>query len=471
MKLTRRQLFGVGATGALLAGCAPFARRIAADLPEDISLPKGDVEPTLRLVNRVSFGPTPGEIARVKSLGYEGYLKEQLNPTKDEPAHLTVQLYRLDAYRMDSHEMEELPIDLVLMQLQQGAILRASYSPHQLRERLIEFWTDHFNIYARKGSSAFRKGNDDTKVIREHALGNFKDLVSGSAHSPAMLAYLDNQVNVKGVANENYARELMELHTLGVHGGYSQTDVQEVARCFTGWGIENRFLRAKGKFVFDPGKHDNGEKLVLGERIAAGGGQRDGEQVLEMLALHPNTAKFVCTKMARYFLGHTEPKVVDKMVATYLRSKAEIKPVVAEMLSEQNLQEAPPVLKRPFDYMVSAIRATGAQTDAGKPIQEHLEKMGMPLFQWPMPDGYPVKQEAWTGTLLARWNFAAAMAKNEIPGTVVDIDKLAERSNQDLPGVLLGSSELAKKISSQVPDGGLGNLATACLASPDFQWR
>lgn len=471
MKLSRRQLLGIGAMGVALTGCAPFARQVAADLPEDVSLPPGDVEPTLRWVNRLSFGPTPGELARVKTLGHGGYLKEQLEASQKEPAHLTVQLARLDAYRMDSHEMEELPIELVLMQLQQGAILRAAYSPNQLRERMVEFWSDHFNIYARKGSSAFRKGVDDTKVVRQHALGNFKDLVSGSEHSPAMLAYLDNQVNVKGVANENYARELMELHTLGVHGGYTQRDVQEVARCFTGWGLETRFLRAKGKFRFDPEKHDDGEKMVLGQRIPAKGGQSDGERVIEMLALHPETAKHICGKMARHFLGHASPDVVDKLAAVYLENRGEIRPVVAEMLSEQNLADAPPVLKRPFDYLVSAIRATGALTDAGKSLQEHLDKMGMPLFQWPMPDGYPVKQEAWTGTLLARWNFAAALAKDEIPGTVVDIRKLADRSKGDLAGVLLGSEAQAKQVAQHASQEDLARLATACLASPEFQWR
>jgi uncharacterized protein (DUF1800 family) len=471
VKLSRRQLLGYGAVGAVVAGCAPFARQVAADLPEDVSLPTGEVEPTLRLVNRVSFGPTPGELKRVKDMGHAAYLKEQLNPDDDEPLSLQLQLRRLDAYRMDAREMEELPIEMVLTQLQQGAILRAAYSPHQLRERLVEFWSDHFNIYGRKGVSAFRKGTDDWRVIRRNALGNFKDMVRASAHSPAMLAYLDNQVNVKGVANENYARELMELHTLGVHGGYTQMDVQEVARCFTGWGIETRFLRPVGKFVFDPDKHDDGEKVVLGKRIPAGGGEKDGEIVIEMLALHPSAAKFICTKLCRYFLGHTEPKVVDAMAAKFLQSKGEIKPVVEEMLSEANLAEAPPVQKRPFDYMVSAIRATGAQTDAGRQIQEHLDKMGMPLFQWPMPDGYPVKPEAWTGTLLARWNFAAALAKDEIPGTVVDLKKLEDRSDGNIAAVMLGSTATAGSVSKHVSSEDLAMLATACLASPEFQWR
>jgi uncharacterized protein (DUF1800 family) len=471
VKLTRRQVLGVGAAGTALAGCAPIARRLAPDLPADVSLPTVESGPILRLANRVSFGPTPGELARIERMGGERYLEEQLEAGREEPLHLVAQLHRLDAYRMDSHEMEELPQELILTQLQQGAILRAAHSPNQLRERMVEFWTDHFNIYGRKGSAAFRKGVDDADVIRKHALGNFRDLLGGSAHSPAMLAYLDNQVNVSGVPNENYARELMELHTLGVHGGYTQRDVQEVARCFTGWGIENRFLRPKGRFHFDPEKHDGGRKKVLGTVIAPGGGIKDGEVVLDLLANHPNTAKFVCGKMSRFFLGHTDAAVVDRLADAFLASKGEIKPVLREMLSPENLAAAPPVQKRPFDYIVSALRATGAQTDGGKALQNHLEKMGMPLFQWPMPDGYPVKQEAWTGTLLARWNFASALAKGQIQGTLVDLEKIEERSEGSIAEVLLGSSSAAKGVLRHVRGGKLAELAAACLASPDFQWR
>lgn len=463
-------MLGLGAA-AMATGCAPIARRLAGDLPKDVSLPTGKVEPTLRLVNRLSFGPTPGELRRVAELGYANYLDEQLEGNQSEPLSLLVQLQRLDAYRMDAHEMEELPLELILTQLQQGAILRATYSPNQLFERMVEFWSDHFNVYGRKGSTAFRKGTDDANVIREHALGNFKDLLSASAHSPAMLAYLDNQVNVRGVANENYARELMELHTLGVHGGYTQKDVQEVARCFTGWGIENKFLHAKGKFVFDPDKHDEGIKHVLGHVILPGAGQGDGEQVIGILASHPNTAKFVCKKMCRYFLGHDEDGTVDEMAQVFLRTKGDIKSVVRCMFTETNLHESPPVQKRPFDYLVSALRVTGAQTDGGKAIQDHLDKMGMPLYQWPMPDGYPVKTEAWTGTLLARWNFVGAMVAGKIGGTSVDLEKLNDRSRNHLAEVLTGSGSTAETTSQAVKDAKPESLAFACLASPDFQWR
>jgi len=470
VKLTRRKMLGLTAVAAgTLAGCAPVARRLAADLPSDVSLPTGDVEPTLRLVNRVSFGPTPGELARVKAMGRDAYLEEQLNPEGDEPISLLLQLQRLDAYRMDAAEMEELPEELILSQLQQGTLLRAAYSPHQLRERMVEFWSDHFNIYGRKGSAAFRKGTDDTEVIRKNALGNFHDLLAASAHSPAMLAYLDNQVNVKGVANENYARELMELHTLGVHGGYTQHDVQQVARCFTGWGIENRFLHAKGKFVFDPEKHDDGPKEVLGHSIGAGGGEADGDLVLKILANHPNTAKFVCAKLCRRFLGHTDDATVAKMADVFLANRGEIKPVLKFIFSEENLSKSQPSQKRPFDFVVSALRATGAQSDCGKPLQEHLEKMGQAVYQWPMPDGYPVKPEAWTGTLLARWNFVAALSKGEIKGTVVDLPKIEKRS-QEFAQAILGKADVRHiETASQKPD--LASVATACLASPDFQWR
>lgn len=463
-------MLGLGAA-AMATGCAPIARRLAGDLPKDISLPAGKVEPTLRLVNRLSFGPTPGELRRVAELGYAKYLDEQLDGNQSEPLSLLVQLQRLDAYRMDAHEMEELPLELILTQLQQGAILRATYSPNQLRERMVEFWSDHFNVYGRKGSTAFRKGTDDANVIREHALGNFKDLLSASAHSPAMLAYLDNQVNVRGVANENYARELMELHTLGVHGGYTQKDVQEVAKCFTGWGIENRFLRPKGKFVFDPDKHDDGVKHVLGHFVPAGAGQKDGELVISILANHPNTAKFVCTKMCRYFLGHSEDETVDEMAQVFQKTKGDIKSLVRCLFTETNLHESSPVQKRPFDYLVSVLRVTGAQTDGGKAIQEHLDKMGMPLYQWPMPDGYPVKTEAWTGTLLARWNFVGAMVAGKIGGTAVDLEKLNERSQNHLAEVLTGSGAAAEMTSQAVKDAKPESLAFACLASPDFQWR
>src|SRR5437016_6531700 len=244
MKADRRDLLRAGAVagaGALLGGCARILHQVdGPPMPETVSLPTTGSERIARLIDRVSFGATPNELQRVTGLGPEEFIDEQLKAERGEPLGLQFRLHNLEAFRTtpsdlrDSHESE------VLQQLQRAALLRAVYSPNQLRERMVDFWTNHFNIFARKGVGTYLKTVDDVQVIRKNALGKFPDILRASAHSPAMLAYLDNQVNKKGVANENYARELMELHTLGVHGGYTQKDVQEVARCLTGWTVENR---------------------------------------------------------------------------------------------------------------------------------------------------------------------------------------------------------------------------------------
>ena len=195
--------------------------------------------------------------------------------------------------------------------LRQSAILRAVYSRRQLQERMVEFWSDHFNIYAFKGQGPQFKVVDDHETIRAHALGKFRDLLGASARSAAMLGYLDNTSNRKGVPNENYARELMELHTLGVHGGYTQRDVKEVARCLTGWTTEKHWHR--GRFLFDPDAHDNGAKQVLGLTIAPGGGVTDGERVLDMLAGHPSTARHLARKLCVHFLGDAPDAWVSRL--------------------------------------------------------------------------------------------------------------------------------------------------------------
>jgi hypothetical protein len=225
-------------------------------------------------------------------MGREAFVDEQLHPTDaSEPQILTLRLRGMVGEARDSGawDLQDLPERDVLRQLSQAALLRAVYSHWQLRERLVDLWTNHFNIYARKNRGAYYTPTDQANVIRAHALGTFPDLLRASARSPAMLGYLDNEANRKGVPNENYARELLELHTLGVNGGYTQRDVREVARCLTGWTIEDRFLRRRGTFRFAAERHDNGEKIVLGHRIPAGGGEGDGERVLDIVCAHPST--------------------------------------------------------------------------------------------------------------------------------------------------------------------------------------
>jgi uncharacterized protein (DUF1800 family) len=476
MNLSRRQLLiGSAASAVAATGCSNKLRNFAFGQQSDLSPPPNFEDPDAVLLNRIGFGPAPGELAELKKIGREAYVDQQLDAALDEPLELALRLNRLDVLRLTESDLHDLPEERVLEQLQQAAILRAVHSPNQLLERMADFWTNHFNIYARKGYAAWRKPGDELAVIRKHSLGKFPDLLKASAHSPAMLAYLDNQVNRKGVANENYARELMELHSLGVHGGYTQQDVKEVARCFTGWSIENRFLRPRGKFRFIAENHDDGPKVVLGNPIAPGGGQQDGELVLEILADHPSTAKFIGSKLARYFLGPDAGGWPARLAEAYLQSDGDIKKMIRPMLLSEEMRRAKPIFKRPLDYAVSAVRAFGGQTDGGRAFQENLEKMGQPLFQWPMPDGYPDRTAAWTGSMLARWNFALALVNGEINGTEVDLERIPGKGLNGKAGAAsklalayTGTATLERALATCGSDQ---EAVALCLASPEFQWR
>jgi uncharacterized protein (DUF1800 family) len=447
--------------GAALAGCAPIAQRLASH-PEDLPLPSGDVTPEQRLLNRAAFGPRPGDLARLRSEGSDAYIKRQLLAAAPESLALNMQLQRQDVEQISDPDIEDLPRAEVIRQLQQNAILRAVYSENQLHERMVDLWTNHFNVYALKGDSAFRIGTDERNVIRKHALGTFPDLLRASSHSVAMLAFLDNPQNLKLHPNENYARELMELHTLGVGGGYSQRDVQEVARCFTGWTIETRFLRPKGTLRFDPDRHDDGSKLVLGQVIPAGGGEHDVDLVLDILLAHPSAGRFIGKKLVAYFYGEERVDLIERVAAIFRATHGDIPSMVEPLLQPELLAEAPPKIKRPFDLIASAVRATGGDTDGNNPIQTHLSAMGEPVYQWPMPDGYPTKAVSWGGSMLPRWNFAHAFAHRAIAGT-------SPGSPRDLLGDTLGSSTA---IRAKIQGFGVDSAKTMalCLASPDFQW-
>ncbi|MEZ0326764.1 MAG: DUF1800 domain-containing protein [Fimbriimonas sp.] len=482
MEASRRdvlRLGGVALSGAMIGGCAQVARRLPKnEPPEDLSLPSGNVDTTVRLLNRAGFGPTPGQVAQVKAMGHEVWLNAQFARSSPEDYRLQAQLMRLDVLRIDGMELRDINEDLLVRQLNQAALLRGIYSGDQVYERMVDFWTNHFNIYARKGLAAYRKAMDEKTVVRDHALGKFPHMLRASAHSPAMLAYLDNQFSRKEAPNENYARELMELHTLGVHGGYTQRDVREVARCFTGWSIQRGFLQRKGAFFFDEARHDTGEKMVLGHRIPVGGGVEDGEQVLDILAKDPRTAEFVAGKMCRHFLGDTDSPVKATLAKAYLDTDGDIQSMLRPLFLSKELLEGPPVAKRPFDFVVSAMRAVNAESDCSEPLQKHLEQMGQALYQWPMPDGYPDGAQPWTGSLLARWNFAMALAENKIPGTDTNLKDLADRTEQKNPVDAASSLVFTRKLD---PDEvrtferhagqDVNKAAALMLASPEFQWR
>ena len=576
-----------------------------------------DEQRAMHVLNRLAFGARPGDVERVRKLGVDNYIEQQLNPSKVDDAALEARLGRLPTLGMSNSELlakypqpgqllrrlqreGELPPELaalVQQRQQQGQqpppqqqgveqqkendaanadaektiaeamrpeqprpgagagndprdadpqrrayrqavakymrengleppqrlvaelnasrILRAVYSERQLQEVMVNFWTNHFNVYAQKGADRWFLTSYDRDVIRPNALGNFRDLLEATAKSPAMLFYLDNfqsatpnaqmnrgqmrrqlndadgagammrgglfgprrmrdpeararrqqemraqqqgqqgqtqtgqaaqqprpaqQQRMKRGINENYARELMELHTLGVEGGYTQKDVQEVARAFTGWtifqprggglyGDEGATGRA-GTFLFNPRMHDSGEKTVLGRKISGGGGMEDGEKVLDILVAHPSTAKFVATKLCRFFVSDDpDPALVSRVAEAFHKSNGDIKTTLRAIFysPEFNSPEARRAkIKTPFELAASAIRTLGAETDARPALAQWIGKMGEPLYGYQAPTGYPDAAEYWvnTGALLERLNFSLALVSNRIPGTRVDLSR------------------------------------------------
>jgi uncharacterized protein (DUF1800 family) len=322
----------------------------------------------------------------------------------------------------------------IVSELQRALLLRAVYSRRQLYERLVHFWENHFNVYVNKDADQLYLTSFDRDAIRPFAMGNFRSLLGATAHSPAMLYYLDNwqsgisrgglegrPARRSGGLNENYARELLELHTLGVDGGYTQHDVEEVARCFTGWTIYKVY--DAGLFLFDPSQHDDGEKIVLGHRIPRGGGIADGEMVLDILAKHPSTAHFIATKLARMFVADDPPEsVVRRAAAVFLKTNGSIADTVRTILLSPEFKSRRSYgakVKSPFEYAASALRALDAETDAGPALLGWIARMGEPIFGRITPDGYPDRAESWlsTGTFVERLNFAIALANNQIAGT------------------------------------------------------
>jgi uncharacterized protein (DUF1800 family) len=267
----------------------------------------------------------------------------------------------------------------------------------------------------------------------------------------------------------------MELHSLGVDGGYTQKDVQEVARCFTGWTVEDRFLHHGGAFRFNPELHDDGEKTVLGVRIPAGGGQSDGDRVLDIITKHPSCARFVSMKLCRAFLGDANSPMVDRLIKIFGDTGGEIKPMLKELFLSKEFLEGAPIAKRPLDYVVSAMRASHANTDARIPIQQWLTKMGQPLFEWPMPDGYPDRASSWTGSVLARWNFAHALCNGGLPDSEVPFEQWEKRAEGRSMAKLFADSILVGRDRDRylaACDGKSTQAALAlALSTPEFQWR
>jgi len=424
----------------------------------------------------------------------------------------------------------------VVEELAMAKMTRAVYSERQLQQVMDDFWFNHFNVFAAKGEVKWYITSYERDVIQPHALGKFKDMVTATAKSPAMLFYLDNYLSADPKAaqrlaaqramrqmqrgrrppspqpanpqnakkqqrglNENYGRELMELHTLGVDGGYTQKDVTEVARCFTGWTIEKP--REIAAFKFDEKLHDPDSKLVLGKKIHSGG-MKDGEQVIELLAKNPNTANFLSTKLARRFVSdNPPPALVARMAKTFHKSDGDIREVLRTMIYSPEFwsREAYRAkVKTPYELVVTSVRALGTDVDTPMPLVQWVGRIGEPLYQCQPPTGYSDKAETWvnTGALLNRLNFSLALAGNKVRGSRSDVPAVLGSERGDDPKIALdravqvflgGQAALATvetlqkqlenpqvlqaKLDDPVKQVDLGVVTGLVLGAPEFQRR
>jgi uncharacterized protein (DUF1800 family) len=388
------------------------------------------------LLRRVTFGVRPEELDRARRMGIAAWLDEQLHPeTIDDSvtdAQVAALFPTLGKSAQELFDLAEQADDggySVAMELKRATLYRALYSKRQVFEVMVEFWNNHFSMYHFKDDVAVLKTVDDRAVARQFAFGRFGDVLRASAHSPAMMVYLDNADNVADGPNENYARELMELHTVGVDAGYTQADVHEVARCFTGWTVDYNGEGTDGSFLFDPDSHDFGPKTVLGVPIAGGDpGMLDGERVLTILASHPSCARFICTKLCRHFVADTPPpSLVDKAAATFTATQGDIRAVLRTILiSNEFFQSAGQKVRRPFEFHVAALRVLRAGVGTADGLDNliwPLYAMGQVPFEWEPPNGYPDVGAAWANTngLLSRWNFAAALVLGWFDGVSVPV--------------------------------------------------
>jgi uncharacterized protein (DUF1800 family) len=562
MRGTRRTGYVAGILIGVLIAAVPTGRaeNTKTAVPE-----KPDDRTIVHVLNRLGFGAAPGDVERVRTMGLQAYIDQQLHPERIRDEAMTARLATFSTLSKTTREMAEdyfLPAQMArraqqrqlaaqdhattssapndaarremmtseqrdamqmerqaFTELMQAKVLRAAYSERQLEEVMTDFWFNHFNVFVGKGQVRIYLNEYERDVIRPQVLGKFRDLLQATAESPAMLFYLDNwqssapqdaqvrdqrrparrglftrprtladlppvaQNRRRGGLNENYARELMELHTLGVDGGYTQKDVQEVARAFTGWTIANP--RQGGSFRFEPRMHDDGEKVVLGHKIKPGGGKSDGDKVLDLLAKHPSTARFLATKLARRFIADDPPKsIVDRAADRFRATDGDIREVVRTIVTSPEFFAADAYrakVKTPFEFVVSAVRTTATETTNAQPLVMAIRNLGMPLYGCQPPTGYADKAEAWvnSGALLNRMNFAVSLtsASARRPGAdaVRPLQGRATTTSSITSEGLIASAlagEVAPSTMATVAKATTNAQALALvLGSPEFQRR
>lgn len=398
----------------------------------------------IHTLNRLSFGLLPEQPTRIKAQGLERYIEEQLHPEQiSENPEVTQRLGALETLRLAPQTLYERYLfnkesdtgaNAILAEAQEARIIRAVLSRKQLQEVMVDFWFNHFNVFANKGGRVkLAVGDFEERAIRPLVFGRFEDLLKATARHPAMLVYLDNWLNtaprtgkVKGRyrgLNENYARELLELHTLGVDGGYTQTDVVELARILTGWGLCDGPLRKEAPasgFCFDAQRHDRGDKTLLG-RTFHGGGADEVDAALSFLARHPATAHHIAFQLAQAFVADQPPEHLVKLLGqTFLDTGGDIRAVLKTLFASEAFRDESAYLakfKSPYRYVISVARITGGTVESPRPLLNTLRQMNMPLFQCLTPDGYKNTQTAWLApdSVLQRINFATRISRNAAP--------------------------------------------------------
>lgn len=470
----------------------------------------------LHALNRLAFGPRPGDVERVLAIGVDKWIEQQLRPESIADAEVEQRVAGLKTLQMSSEELidtyykpvlearrakgdgkgdgeqREMQVPMgqrpqrVAAELMSQRIVRAADSERQLNEVMVDFWFNHFNVLGTKGADRFLVTAYERDVIRPNMWGRFEDLLMATAKSPAMLAYLDNARSRRGALNENYAREIMELHTLGVDGGYTQKDVTELARVLTGWSVD----RDSGTFRFRPFVHDRDAKTVLGVAIPAGGDIREGERMIRFLAHQPATARHIARKLAQRLVSDDPPKaLVDRVAKTFLDTNGDIRQTVRAVVTSPEFWDARSYrakVKTPFEYAISVIRASDATIINPLPIARGLREAGETLYGSVPPTGYSDAADAWmnSGALMLRLNFALALAANRLPGVDVPIGRIAAASEDvgktiDALSQALIGGDLTKttrhviderlhesKVSGEAQ---LRLIAGLILGSPEFQ--
>ena len=437
-------------------------------------------------LNRLTFGGVPGDYDRVSALHSEPekavdvFIEQQLTPESIDDGLAERATRQFEYLQHAPGDLYNFTIDGLLDEMLSYTVIRATRSKRQLHEVMVHFWTDHFNIDSSKGDCRWLTAAHDRDVIRKHAMGSFPEMLRATATSPAMLWYLDGRVNRKAKdedkPNENYARELLELHTLGVDGGYTQEDVMEAARALTGWTVKEGGLFGRGEPEFEKKLHDHGEKKILGHTIPAGDGWDDMSRLLDIVSLHPSTARYIATKLCTRFIDDTPPVAAVAAVSKeFLASKGDIRKTLRTLFHTDAFREnRGNKFKRPFHYIVSALRTTGGTTDGKNSLLKFLHRMGHAPFHYPTPDGYPEEATPWLSTIPWRWNFAIRYARNELKGTRCDSEALARMAS--LGGIekaglmpwLLGRLATPDELEAwrACPDG---DRLALLLASPAFQ--